>query len=440
MGRPAGFGPLVSDPLGRFDLPAGFTYQIISQIGDPMDDGLRVPGRPDGMATFPGPGGRTIIIRNHELTPSGGIASPFGNSNENIGLIPASKFYDIRDGVTPCIGATTTLLYNTQSGTLEGQWLSLVGTQRNCAGGLTPWGSWLSCEENVTLTGGGFLEDHGFVFEVPATSTPQIADPIALTAMGRFNHEAAAVDPASGVIYMTEDVTDSLIYRFLPDVPGDLAAGGQLQALVVQGKPSLDTRNFSGPQTVVTGDVQAVQWIDLTNVLSPLNDLRAQGFAAGAARFARGEGMWYDDGVVFFACTSGGNSGDGQIWKYVPSPDEGLAAEASQPATLELFIEPNNSSILNRADNITAAPWGDLILCEDGFGMDYMVGVTPAGDTYQFARNAISSSELAGGTFSPDGTTLFVNIQESGWTLAITGPFPTPPMSSSAAGAWIQYE
>lgn len=434
-----GFGPLVSDPAGIFDLPAGFNYTVVSRQGNTMTDGFRVPGRSDGMAAFPGPNGRTLLVRNHELNPDDSRSlGPFGASNELLDQIDPAKIFDAsRSGTLPALGGTSTILFNTQSQAVEGQRLSLAGTLRNCAGGPTPWGSWLTCEETNQRTTSRFAKDHGWVFEVPAIwGTNILADPVPLTAMGRFYHEAVAVDPASGAVYLTEDQNDSLLYRFLPTTPGQLANGGTLQALVVRGCASLDTRNWTSDPApggssgvMLTGcDVEVgrwfdVEWVTLENVESPNDDLRYQGFAAGAARFARGEGMWWGNDSAYFACTSGGVAQQGQIWRYLPSPAEGTPAEASEPGRLQLFVEPNNSGIIDNADNLTVAPWGDLILCEDGSGSQYLVGVTPQGGIYKFARNAVSSSELAGACFSPDGSTLFVNIQHSGYTLAITGPW-----------------
>ncbi|MGH7599827.1 MAG: alkaline phosphatase PhoX, partial [bacterium] len=167
-----------------------------------------------------------------------------------------------------------------------------------------------------------------------------------------------------------------------------------------------------------------VKWLDLEDIEAPNDDLRLRGFAQGAARFARGEGAWYGNDAIYFACTNGGRAKKGQIWRYVPSPFEGAPEEQNDPGKLELFVEPNDGNLVDNADNLTVAPWGDLIVCEDGEKEQFLVGVTPKGEFYKFARNAMpSSSELAGVTFSPDGTTLFVNIQHEGLTLAITGPW-----------------
>jgi secreted PhoX family phosphatase len=151
--------------------------------------------------------------------------------------------------------------------------------------------------------------------------------------------------------------------------------------------------------------------------------LRRRGLAQGAACFARGEGAWYGNDAIYVACTNGGRKKKGQIWRYVPSLFEGAPEERNDPGKLELFVEPNDGDLVDNADNLTVAPWGDLIVCEDGEDEQFLVGVTPKGEFYKFGKSAAGDSELAGVTFSPDGTTLFVNIQHKGLTLAITGPW-----------------
>ncbi len=164
----------------------------------------------------------------------------------------------------------------------------------------------------------------------------------------------------------------------------------------------------------------------MDNVESPKDDLRHRGYNAGAARFARGEGMWLGADGIYFACTSGGKEEDGQIWRYIPSPQEGTKDERKDPGKIELFVEPNNSNLVKNADNLTAAPWGDLIVCEDRDGdVIRLIGVTPQGKLYTFA-NSHQNTEFAGVCFSPDGSTLFVNAQDAGRTFAITGPWQQP--------------
>jgi secreted PhoX family phosphatase len=407
------YGRLVAEPTGTFLLPTGFSCTVFSATGETMDDGFLVPGAHDGMATFPGPDGRTILIRNHELLARDVSKGPFGRKNELLSRIDPRKLYDFGRGEAPGLGGTTTLVFDTGRQRLERHFLSLAGTLRNCAGGPTPWGSWISCEETVQTAFGRFERDHGYVFEVPASAEIGAADPVPLLALGRFNHEAVAVDPKSYGVYLTEDQPDGLLYRFLPRTPGELARGGRLQALAVGGRPGLYTAN-RGRTRVARGEPLSVEWVDLDDVQSPRDDLRARGRAKGAAAFSRGEGIWTGKDGLYFCATDGGERRKGQVWRLVPDADR-----------LELFIEPEDATVLENCDNLTVAPWGDLVLCEDGPGWQNLVGVSPAGEPYLLAQNVRSPSELAGACFSPDGTTLFVNLQRPGLTAAITGPWRT---------------
>lgn len=425
------YGGYRIDPAGILDLPPGFRYHTFSTTGETMDDGFLVPGGHDGMAAFPGPHGKTILVRNHELEIDARTGA-FGQSNELVNRIDSKRIHDFGQGSSPALGGTTTLIYNIRTKELERQFLSLAGTMRNCAGGPTPWNTWISCEECVQKAEDTFETDHGYNFEVPAMA-PGLVAPIPLKAMGRFNHEAVAVDTRTGIVYQTEDRGDGLVYRFLPHRPGKLTEGGRLEALKIRDRESTDTRNWTSPietlfpwthDIVPVGEKLDVEWVDIENVESPKDDLRKQGYHdKGAARFARGEGMWYADGVIFFACTNGGERKKGQIWRYTPSSLEGTSREENDPGILELFIESKSSDLLENADNLTVAPWGDLIVCEDGSTEQFLVGITPEGRLYRFARNAKNVFEFAGSTFSPDGSTLFVNIQNPGISLAITGPW-----------------
>jgi uncharacterized protein len=425
-GHEAGFGALVPDPKGLLELPARFTYRILSRTGDVMGDGFHLPGLPDGMAAFSGSDGETIVVRNHEIDHIGAEIGAFGAGLELLARVPEGKIYDRGHGKKPGLGGTTTFVYETRSGRLKRQWLSLAGTHRNCAGGATPWGSWLTCEEALNMPDGEIEQPHGYVFEVPAQASG-LVDPLPLTAMGRFNHEAAASDPRSAAIYLTEDRPDGLFYRFLANEPGVLRKGGRLQALALRDRKSADTSNWSGA-AIAVGTRLPVSWIDIGGVESPNDDLRRQGRTKGAAAFARGEGLWSGGGAIHMVCTIGGKLRKGQVWRYFPSAVEGQDAEQSDPAFLELFIEPNDAARLDMGDNITVCPWGDLLICEDGPGekrRNSLMGVTPNGALYRFGRNVFNASEFAGATFSPDGSTLFVNIQSPGVTLAITGPWPS---------------
>lgn len=411
---------MVPDPARLLDLPQGFAYRIISSFGERMADGHFVPDRADGMGAFRLDGRRMALVRNHELAVKHGKGGPFRPSAP--GGVPA---FDRGSNGQPLPGGTTTIIYDYRAGRVESQYLSLVGTIRNCAGGTTPWGSWLTCEEDVSRAGSGGLErDHGWVFEVPA-ARPGITNPVPLTAMGRFNHEAAAVDPRTGIVYLTEDRHDSLFYRFLPNQRGALARGGKLQALAFRDRRlGADSRNWAG----VTFPLQSwrdVDWIDMAGVESPEDDLRKRGHALGAVRFARGEGIYFGDGELYFCCTNGGVAKLSQIMRYRPSRHEGQAGERSAPGKLQLFVESTHSSMLSFGDNIVVAPTGHLIVCEDQYGVvvdNHLRGVTPNGGVYAFARLR-DQTELAGACFSPDGATMFVNVYGPARTLAITGPW-----------------
>ena len=400
-----------------------FSYTIFSEYGEKMDDGLLVPAAHDGMAVFNGSNGNLIIIRNHEL---GGEAhlrrGPFGSKLELLSKVEKNLIYDTGHNGIPGQGGTTTIIYDPIRKQVVRQFLSLAGTTINCSGGPTPWNSWISCEETEMQAGEDWKKDHGYNFEVPATENPGLVKPVPIKGMGRFTHEAVAIDPRSGIAYQTEDEGNGLIYRFKPTVKGALHKGGVLQAMVFKSKASMDTRNWKKPN-VMKKELYDIEWITLQDTDNPENDLRFRGHEAGAAIFARGEGMWYNNGKVYFTCTTGGKKKLGQLFVYHLSPFEGHSNETEKPGKLELFLEPQDSDVMDMCDNLTIAPWGDLIICEDGRGTDYIIGVSPDGAPYKLARNALNSKEFAGSIFSPDGSILFVNIQLPGLTLAITGPW-----------------
>jgi len=413
----AGYGDLLPDPAGFLDLPRGFSYQVISSAGEAMDDGFLVPDNFDGMGCFALPGGKLALVRNHELGVDSARKGPTGGDPKREARLAGRGAYDRASSGMVLPGGTSIVIYDPATGRREEQFLSLAGTTVNCAGGITPWGSWLSCEETVVAapeTG----RSHGWIFEVPAARRG-LADPVPLKAMGRFRHEAAAVDPVTGIVYLTEDRDDGLFYRFIPDHPGELARGGRLQALAIANGIS-DSRNWSGTG-FAAGSSHPVRWIDLAEVESPGDDLRLRGHALGAALFARGEGIHLglgQDGAreFFFTCTSGGSGRYGQIFRLTTGGGSG--------DRLELFVESTDPQLMDYADNLTVAPWGHLIVCEDRTGnkINHLKGVSPQGKLYTLARlNA--ETELAGACFSPDGSILFVNAYAPGRTLAIRGPW-----------------
>lgn len=430
MNTSAGFGKLQADPDLILDLPQGFSYRVISQYGEEMDDGLLVPARHDGMAAFSGDNDSVVLICNHENSARAQHFGAFAADTSRLQKVDRAKIYDYGKGTTPGAGGTTRIVYDPRSRTRKHIELSLAGTEINCAGGPTPWGSWLSCEEIFRDPGSNFEwngvvnreQKHGYVFEVPALQAG-LADPVPLTAMGRFQHEAAAVHPASGVIYLTEDRHQSLLYRFIPKVPGKLREGGRLQALAIAGRPEFDTRNWNSRERIVAGTWFDTSWVDLEEPDVNENDLRFRGREKGATIFARGEGLSFADGELFMAATIGGEQRLGQVFNYRPSPAEGTPEEVAKPGQFQLLAESTSDSLLRHADNLTMSPWGDLVVCEDTAGHCGLVGLRMDGVQYPIADNAYTSSELAGVCFSPDGSTLFVNIQERGMTLAVTGPW-----------------
>ena len=421
---------------GPLALPPGFTQRVFSSTGERMDDGLVVPGKHDGMCAFDGGNGRVLLVRNHEIDPAMGVAiGAFGAKLELLGRIDAERLYDRGAAGIPCLGGTTTVLYDPSSGKVERQFLSLGGTAVNCAGGRTPWGSWITCEECAyTSNAKVFARSHGYCFEVPASAEGGLVEAKPLTALGRFLHEAVAFDASGTILYLTEDLGDGVFYRFLPKVRGKLAEGGRLQAMAVIDRPSFDSRNWPdldakglplGPPVIRVrqGDRFQVRWFDVSDVESPLHDLRLRAFKAGAMRMARCEGIWHTGDAAYIAATTGGPASLGQLWRYTPSPHEGTEAEATAPATMELFVESQSASVLKNCDNLCASPWGDLFVCEDGTGADGIVRIRPNGEIHRFAQNILNDSELAGVCFSPDGNTLFANLQDPGMTVAITGPW-----------------
>jgi len=392
-------------------LPAGFSYAVLGREGSEMSDGRRTPRAHDGMAAFPLRNGNVRLVRNHEDRSAPEETEQRGDPELT---------YDPLGG-----GGTTSLEVRVgDDGSVElvRDFVSLSGTIVNCAGGPTPWNAWLSCEETTEGPSHGWERKHGYVFEVDADSEEQVrARP--LKAMGRFVHEAVAVNPGTGILYLTEDRDRAGFYRFLPESRGDLARGGDLQMLVVRGQPRLDTR--SG---VDIGTRFPVEWVDIPEPdpdEAEQNDhaVFGQGHEQGAAVFARLEGCWWGDGGVYFHATEGGDVGKGQVWKYAPAEDGG--------GELALVFESPGAELLDSPDNITVSPRGGVVICEDASG-SYVRGLTPDGRIFDLARNVLNDREFAGATFDPSGRVLFVNIQgdlapggpgNPGMTLAITGPW-----------------
>lgn len=418
--REGSYGPLSPRPAANtgetlLELPPGFQYTALGKTGSIMSDGNPTPRAHDGMAAFEDARG-IRLIRNHEIND--GVGRPGAAIG---GQAPA---YDYSAG-----GGTTTLIIDPETRLMVRDFVSANGTLHNCAGGPTPWGSWITCEETtlgtdqvfierLTRNIGGFDKDHGYCFEVPADADEAVAcEPI--KAMGRFVHEAIAVDPDTGIVYETEDRNPGGFYRFIPDVPGDLIKGGKLQMLAVKGQAKYDTR--SGQKMGV--DLPVV-WVDIDDPdpAHAAQDARAvylQGLAEDGATFAGLEGCWYGDGHIFFTAKSGGDTKMGQVWQYRPAGDK--------EGVLSLLFESPDRSLLTMPDNICISPQGNLVVCEDGGAkVMHVRGLTRTGKIFDIARDIAGievNGEFAGATFSPDGRTLFVNMQRPGITYAIWGPW-----------------
>lgn len=428
-GGRAGFGELVpSVDCPQFMIPKGFRCLPISLTHFPstVDAAFTVPAAVDGMAAFALPNGNVRLIRNHEVGDDAERGRAFG-----------SRPYDPK-----AAGGTTSLEVRiTGSGTGRGvelvrEFPSLSGTLINCAGGSTPWGSWLSCEETTQGTTHGYAKPHGYIFEVPVNATSEV-DPVPLKAMGRFVHEAVAVDPRTGFVYMTEDVRwqegnpalpGSGFYRFIPNTPGRLADGGRVQILAVRDQPRYSTIRNQQPGVRI-----AAHWIDIENAdpaeaeTDPSFVFRG-GYDRGAALFQRLEGAFWADDCAYFDSTSGGNAGAGQIWQYRPT--------STNEGELSLVFESPSPDVLDSPDNLCTTKHGGLIICEDGAGDEFLRGLTREGEMVDIARAPVmegkpAPTEFAGCCFSPDYSVLFFNQQGStrsygsarGGTYALIGDF-----------------
>jgi hypothetical protein len=434
------FGGAYADPDAEWlAVPEGFSYVVLGLTGTTMSDGNRTPQAHDGMGAYGAGRRRVRLVRNHENrdSASSGVP-PMGGPTNAYNPLGA--------------GGNTTLELSFPGGvpTLERDFVSLNGTIVNCAGGQTPWGSWLSCEE-TTETRGGI--PHGYVFEVPSSADSTI-EPTPLKGLGRFVHEAAAVDPRTGIVYETEDrswaegdddpATGSRIgagfFRFVPDTAGDLSAG-VLQALKVRG---VDGYLTVRDQRV--GRPLAVEWVtvddpDPANADVDPSAVFRQARSAGAAIFQRLEGVWWGRGVCYFVSTSGGDVEHGQVWEYRPTGRSG--------GLHKLVYESPDPEIVTFPDNLGVTPRGGIVLCEDTgyvrseenflddgtgqapFAEQKLKGLSRHGQIFDFAVNLLDNKEWAGACWSPDGKYLFANTQGEtrepgtlpGRTYAIWGPW-----------------
>jgi secreted PhoX family phosphatase len=412
-----GYGPLVADPDGVLSLPEGFSYTVVAQSGvTKLESGEPTPSDPDGTASFVRRGGNgSILVNNHEV--SGSEAYP-------VPRIPG-LVYDEQAG-----GGTTNIEVD-KDGRRIREYVSLAGTQNNCAGGRTPWDTWLTCEESEAILG----RRHGYVFEVDPYDQKANRHPKPIKALGRYSHEAVVVDPDTGRIYLTEDAgnPNGLVYRFtpprsaLPLGPGSLRAladdAGRLQAL----KAFTRRGTFVPDLSVATrpGTTYRVEWIKVPDRDATTVSTRKQFGLGEITRSRKLEGMWWGDGgayfVASFARSTDGSAAqhDGQVWFIDPD------AKTIELKLRFAYTPSDQDNDPDGPDNITVSPYGGVILAEDGEGVNHLVGATDRGEPFFFARNddQKENSEFTGPNFSRDKKTLFANIQSPGYVFAIQGPF-----------------
>jgi uncharacterized protein len=414
-----GYGPLVANGP-ELSLPKGFRAIPFGSAGVPMTDGHATPGFHDGATVTQLADGKLRLLRNHEGYDTGRALGRRGA-------------YD-----RVAQGGVTSTIFDPVTERPVASALVLNGTDNNCNGGPTPWGSWLSCEESTVGRHEGFEREHGYVFEVPFDATGPV-DPVPIKAMGRFEHEACAIDPATGIVYMTEDNGDpgDGFYRYLPDHPGQLHRGGTLQMLCVEGRSRYDTTKGQRVGRALRCEWVTIRDPDPSDAEARPQAVYAQGRERGAARFLGLEGAEWARGAVHFVASESGDAEEGQIWRYTP---QGLDA-----GRLELLYESRSKRVLDQPDALTVSPRGGVVVCEDGDGEDvdggtnYLRCLTPEGRIETFARvdahlhlrryddeaprGAVGRSELSGVSYSPDGRWLFFAVQYPGRSYAVTGPW-----------------
>ncbi|MFC0849014.1 MULTISPECIES: alkaline phosphatase PhoX [Streptomyces] len=427
-----GYGPLLPDPKGILALPKGFSYRIVTHSGvTKLESGETTPSNHDGTAAFEGPRGVTLLVNNHELK------GPRKNWPRPVPLTEG-LVYD------PAASGGCTVVEVHAHGGPVAEWVGIAGTSTNCAGGATPWGTWLTCEETEDKAGSnGMTKDHGYVFEVDPCDRRANLAPKPLKALGRYAHEAVVVDPRRGHLFLTEDAAgpNGLLYRWTP--PHGFKHGrGRLRALADDAGVLQATKCFDAGGRFVDdlsratkiGTVYGVDWVDVPDRDARTTSVRKQFSGQDVTRARKLEGMWWGDGGAYIVSSYAREESpvqhDGQVWFYDPR---------RRTLTLKVLLgvnpAPGQDGAFDGPDNITVSPYGGLVIAEDGEGIQHLFGATDSGRTYPIARNELNQgteqapeySEFTGVTFSPDGRTLFANIQEPGIMLAITGPWRRQP-------------
>ncbi len=394
-----------------------------------MSDGSPTPTKFDAQGAFGGGAGDVVLIRNHENRRAPGDEPP--DEQDTTPEIEVDVAPELRYDADPAFNGGCTKVEVTRAGRVRRDFAVLGGTTTNCAGGVMPWDSWITCEEYFNDEGEG-EERHGYCFEVPADATEAVR-PVPIVQAGRFVHEAVAW--SDGILYLTEDwriSTDeeagapfapgAAFYRYVPE--GRIRRSGQLQesfgvlqALKLRASAAPVNTNVGFP----IGEPQEVEWVDVEEpdaLDNALNSTRAQGRAKGAAQFNRLEGIWLSEGRLYFSSTNGGAAGLGQIFEYWP--DRGW---------LTLVYESPSVEQLEGPDNLTIVPGtGDVLICEDADDPQFLRGLTIDGEVYDLARSVSNPTEFCGATFDPTGRILYVNQQgdtdgKPGVTYAITGPW-----------------
>ncbi|MFI8345858.1 alkaline phosphatase PhoX [Streptomyces sp. NPDC085596] len=415
-----GYGPLVPDPDGILALPAGFSYRVVTYSGRTrLESGESTPSHHDGTAAFAGPRGAVLLVNNHELK------GPRASWEHPVPLTEGLVYDPAAAG-----GCTVVEVRRDQ----VAEWVGIAGTSTNCAGGSTPWGTWLTCEETEDRAGqNGMTKDHGYVFEVDPADSRANRAPGPLKALGRYAHEAVVVDPKRGHLFLTEDASgpNGLLYRWTPP-EGFHHGRGRLRTLADDAGALQAFRCFDSGGRFVDdlsratriGTVYGVDWADVPDRDARTVPVRKQFSDGQVTRARKLEGMWWGDGGVYVVSSYAREESpvrhDGQVWFYDP-----------RRRTLTLKVLLGTGGVFDGPDNITVSPYGGLIIAEDGEGAQHLFGATDSGRTYPIARNELNIgtdtapeySEFTGVTFSPDGHTLFANIQQPGIMLAITGPW-----------------